>query len=492
MTITAYTLSYDFIAYQTANPADPLPAAQLEIQFTALKTTTDELKTAVDNLGDFDGLTALSPSDGDMIVYDTNAWVLINAGTDDYVLRMVSGTPTWSADTGGASAQAQGDVLDDLNTLGAATADGQIIVATAAGAFAYESGATLRSSIGVGTGDSPQFTGIELGHATDTTLTRTGAGDIAIEGNVVYRASGTDVPIADGGTGASTEAGARTNLGLGTAAVAALLDEDDMSSDSATGVPSQQSVKAYVDANAGGVIDLSAPMEAATTYDSSNTWTKSTDLPAGCNLMMVELWGGGGSGKRHTSNAANAGGGGGGGYSRYFVDPDNCGATETITIGAGGAAQTTDITNGNDGGDTSFGTLFARGGGGGSDMSGNKGGPVTNLVLFPDNSNADTDSGTQGAELHDDYEHLAVFEKGGRGGDTGKTGSNRRFAGAGGGGADGPTSGGTSDEGGNGSAGVNSGASSAGTQPGGGSGGSSGTGSGAGGDGRVKISYFQV
>lgn len=47
-------------------------------------------------------------------------------------------------------------------------------------------------------------TSIELGHATDTTLTRTGAGDIAIEGNAVYRASGTDVPVADGGSGRST------------------------------------------------------------------------------------------------------------------------------------------------------------------------------------------------------------------------------------------------------------------------------------------------
>lgn len=40
----------------------------------------------------------------------------------------------------------------------------------------------------------------------------------------------------------------RTTLGLGTAAVAPLLDEDDLSSDSAAAVPSQQSVKAYVDA----------------------------------------------------------------------------------------------------------------------------------------------------------------------------------------------------------------------------------------------------
>ena len=52
--------------------------------------------------------------------------------------------------------------------------------------------------------ESWQFGSLEIGHATDTTLTRTGAGDIAVEGNALYRAGGTDVPVADGGTGVST------------------------------------------------------------------------------------------------------------------------------------------------------------------------------------------------------------------------------------------------------------------------------------------------
>ena len=58
----------------------------------------------------------------------------------------------------------------------------------------------------------------------------------------------TDLAVTHGGTGASTASGARTNLGLGSAAVADLIDEDNMASDSAVAVPSQQSVKAYVDA----------------------------------------------------------------------------------------------------------------------------------------------------------------------------------------------------------------------------------------------------
>ena len=67
----------------------------------------------------------------------------------------------------------------------------------------YRTATQIANDIGVGTGDSPRFEGIELGHASDTTLTRASAGDVNIEGNAIYRAGGTDVAIADGGTGQS-------------------------------------------------------------------------------------------------------------------------------------------------------------------------------------------------------------------------------------------------------------------------------------------------
>lgn len=73
---------------------------------------------------------------------------------------------------------------------------------------------------GIAVDDSDNVTGvaaiaattIELGHASDTTLARSGAGDITVEGNAVYRAGGTDVPVADGGTGASTATAGFDNL----------------------------------------------------------------------------------------------------------------------------------------------------------------------------------------------------------------------------------------------------------------------------------------
>ena len=47
-----------------------------------------------------------------------------------------------------------------------------------------------------------------------------GDGDIDIEGNIVYRAGGTDVPVADGGTGQSSFTANRILIGNGTSALA--------------------------------------------------------------------------------------------------------------------------------------------------------------------------------------------------------------------------------------------------------------------------------
>ena len=79
-----------------------------------------------------------------------------------------------SVDLGASITVAVDGVLEDLDTLGAASSDGQFIVATGAGAFAYESGNTARTSLGLGTSDSPSFAGLTVN------------GDLLVTGSLTY------------------------------------------------------------------------------------------------------------------------------------------------------------------------------------------------------------------------------------------------------------------------------------------------------------------
>tara|TARA_Y100000593_G_scaffold93907_1_gene190552 strand:+ start:14355 stop:16286 length:1932 start_codon:yes stop_codon:yes gene_type:complete len=173
----------------------------------------------------------------------------------DLAASSITGTLTVADGGTGATSLTDGGVLlgsgSGAVTAMAVLADGEMIVGDGTTDPVAESGATLRTSIGVGTGDSPQFTGIELGHATDTTITRTGSGDIAIEGNAVYRAGGTDIPVTDGGTGASNASGARSNLGL---AIGSNVQAYDAQLDTLAALTADQ---------VGGLVDL-ATLEAPT------------------------------------------------------------------------------------------------------------------------------------------------------------------------------------------------------------------------------------
>ena len=125
---------------------------------------------------------------------DTNATrVLTNTGTSNVpawaqvtLTSGVTGTlPVGNGGTG-ATTLTDGGVLigngSGAMVAMAVLADSEMIVGDGTTDPVAESGATLRTSIGVGTGDSPQLTGIELGHATDTTITRGAAGLLEVEG----------------------------------------------------------------------------------------------------------------------------------------------------------------------------------------------------------------------------------------------------------------------------------------------------------------------
>ena len=109
----------------------------------------------------------------------------------------------------GTNVQAFDAQLTDV--AGLTPSDGGVIIGDGSN-FVVESGATLRTSLGLGTAATPNFNKIELGDGqTDTTIARGSAGVVTIEGAEVR--TGT-VAIAKGGTGATSASAARTALGV--------------------------------------------------------------------------------------------------------------------------------------------------------------------------------------------------------------------------------------------------------------------------------------
>lgn len=260
------------------------------------------------------------------------------------------------------------------------------------------------------------------------------------------------------------------------------------------------------------------------TFTANGTWTKPSGYAAG-SRVFVQAWGAGGSGSRN-STASSTAGGGGGGYNEVWLALSDFASTETITIGAGGAAKSGSggNTNGSNGGNTTVGSLVtsyggaggqsggAAGGGPGSAASGNAPGSPLRLTSINGSSlggstpqyigfiyeGSPAKATTNGGCTPTYYvtNPSAALWHGGAGGYSFSGGSGTGYltgvpsiwGGAGGGGGNTSTgTGGASTYGGNGGNCGTTG--TAGSQPGGGGGGGTST-SGAGGDGKVIITVF--
>lgn len=205
----------------------------------------------------------------------------------------------------------------------------------------------------------------------------------------------------------------------------------------------------------------------------SGTFTK----PPGYQGFSGHLWSGGASGGR-TNGVNNGLGGAGGGCIPFEMAASFISATETVTIGAGGAAFSGTSDTGNVGGDSSFGTLVYCYAGGTTVLPGGGTKDSVGDVSF-DSEGASYAASDSGFQLW--------------GGSTsGSPGGNAIHGGAGGGSIPWPlttpAAGGTSKFGGNGGAASTTTPATAGSQPGGGGGGTNtGSSSGAGGDGQMDI-----
>ena len=196
-----------------------------------------------------DGVTTANASGGDTFKFRGDTGVVATVGSNDVTHgdNLLIGLDAEIAAF--ASLTSAADTLPYYS--GSGTAATTPLTSAARTILDDTSVGAIRTTLGVGTADNPQFATVELGDATDTTisrtgagaiavegvgvalnstslthtagtielgaaadttLSRTGAGDIAVEGNGLYRAGGTDVPIVDGGTGASDAATAFSNI----------------------------------------------------------------------------------------------------------------------------------------------------------------------------------------------------------------------------------------------------------------------------------------
>lgn len=117
-----------------------------------------------DGAGSGDVVGPASSVDGEIALYDLTTGKLLKRASTTGVLKASSGV--LAAATAGTDYVAPGGALGTPSS----------------GTLTNCTGLPQAGVVGLTTADSPQFAGINVGAATDTTITRTGAGAIAVEG----------------------------------------------------------------------------------------------------------------------------------------------------------------------------------------------------------------------------------------------------------------------------------------------------------------------
>tara|TARA_B100002019_G_scaffold141731_1_gene122131 strand:+ start:727 stop:2268 length:1542 start_codon:yes stop_codon:yes gene_type:complete len=185
-----------------------------------------------------------------------------------------TGTATFANLTATGTVNLSGATVSDLGSIttvdiNGGTIDGVTIGGSSAGAGTFSSLVATTADINAGTVDNTVIGGATPAAGSFTTLS---ASSTFTLGGVAVTSTAAELNILDGVTASAAE----LNILDGKSFV----DEDDMSSNSATAIPSQQSVKAYVDSQTGlggatlaGLADtnVTSPADAALLFYDTGT-----------------------------------------------------------------------------------------------------------------------------------------------------------------------------------------------------------------------------
>jgi hypothetical protein len=162
-------------------------------ELSYVKGVTSAIQTQIDGK-----LTDPLTTRGDIIIRGEAATTRLAKGTNGQVLKMGAEEPAWAneVDITGKTDKATLTNKGDIYAASADSTPARVGVGDNGQVLTADSGETTgvkwatpdvptRDSLGLDTDDSPQFAGIELGHASDTTLSRPGAGRMQIEGKEV-------------------------------------------------------------------------------------------------------------------------------------------------------------------------------------------------------------------------------------------------------------------------------------------------------------------